>query len=66
MPRLAEILGVSVDELMQNNSSKENGKIAAANLLPLIFKAVALAMGVAAAVLSVMDEIDSRAGVLAT
>lgn len=64
MPRLAEILGVSVDELMQNNSGKENGKTAAANLLPLIFKAVALAMGVAAVVLSVMDEIDSRTGIL--
>lgn len=64
IPKLAELFGVSVDELMQvktepktNAEIKDSGK-----LVNLILKAVALAMGVAAAVLSFMNELDVQSG----
>ena len=59
-PRLAEILGVSIDELMQSNVEKkvESGKID--DVVGLILRSIALAMGVAVTVLSIMDALDTR------
>ena len=68
MARLAGIFGVSVDELMQvkagTNRNPKEGRLY--DTLQLILKAVAVAMGVAAAVLSLMNKIEanSAAGML--
>ncbi len=69
IPKLAEVFGVSVDELMQikaesqseTESECEAGK-AITPLVQLILKAVALAMGVGVAVLSVLNELDVNSG----
>ena len=68
MARLAGIFGVSVDELMQvkagTNRNPKEGRLY--DTLQLVLKAVAVAMGVAAAVLSLMNKIEanSAAGML--
>ncbi len=61
IPRLAEIFGISVDELMQ---VKERGKEenTAENITELILKVIPLAMGVAVTALSVMKQIDVYSG----
>ena len=62
LPRLAEILGISTDELLQAKAEADGEKPAAkkaADLIPLICKAVTLAMGVAVVVLSVLGELDT-------
>lgn len=59
LPKLAQILGVTVDELMQSPApEKKEGN----PLVPLIFRGVALAMGVAVVVLSVLKQIDVYSG----
>lgn len=62
LPKLAEIFGVSVDELMQVKAeSKGEGKNEkVTEMLNLVFKGVALAMGVAVAVLSFLDQIEAK------
>lgn len=64
IPKLAELFGVSVDELMQvNTEARTNAEIKdSGNLINLILKAVALAMGVSTAVLSFMSELDVQSG----
>ena len=57
LPRLAELLGVSTDELMRGAAPKETAR---SGMLGLAFKAAA--MGIAAAVLSVLDALDTRSG----
>lgn len=68
LPKLAEIFNISVDELMQVKSdTKENEDHAGiAELIQLVLKGVALAMGVAVAVLSFMGKVetDSAIGML--
>ena len=56
-PKLAEILEVSVDELLQANSPKEEKK-EKEDIVGLVLKAVPLALGVAVAVLSSFRQID--------
>ncbi len=64
MPNLAALLGVSVDELMQikkrTPTSKENLK----EIIDMIFKAVALAMGIAVIVLSVLNKLAIESGIV--
>lgn len=57
--KLAEILGVSVDELMQNKTNiKENES--SNDIVETVFKAVGAAMGIAVVVLSVLGELDTK------
>lgn len=60
LPRLAEIFQVSVDELMQGRAeAKEKpNHNTAAQIVNLALKGVALAMGVAVAALSALNEIE--------
>lgn len=60
IPKLAEIFGISVDELMQvKTESKKNAeKKDIKSLIFLVLRCIALAMGVAVAVLSIMNKID--------
>lgn len=64
-PKLAEIFDVSVDELMQvKPGAKENENYAGiAEIVQTALKGVALAMGVAVVVLSIMEQIETNAAV---
>lgn len=63
LPTLAEVLGLSLDELMQGKSKTLPQKEAAGALVNTILRAVALAMGVAVAALSVLDVLDEKAAI---
>lgn len=61
LPRIAELFGLSVDDLMRNSSMTKDSRNKSINdLVMLILRAVALAMGVAVAVTSILDAIDSE------
>lgn len=55
LPKLAEVLGVTVDELMQTKINPRSEKKSWENILDLILKAVPLAMGVVLIVMSILD-----------
>ena len=62
LPRLAEIFGISVDELMQGKEqtgSQTTGEKAA--LVDVILKGIAAAMGIAVAVLTILKQLDTSA-----
>ena len=59
LPKLAQILGVSVDELMHSKTVEKKEQNA---LVLLICRGVALAMGVATVVLSILKQIDVYSG----
>ena len=62
LPKLAEVLGTSVDELLEVRTAAqqepEPSKVPA--LVELVLKAVALAMGVGVIALTIMDEVEPR------
>ena len=62
LPNLADILGVTVVELMQIKKEAENPSQSVQDIIQLIFKAVPMAMGVAVVVLSVMGELEIQTG----
>lgn len=62
IPKLAEILGVSLEELMDAKSVPTTGHKGAGYLVNIILKAVPVAMGVAVVVTSLLGELDVRSG----
>lgn len=61
IPRLAEVLGISVEELMTSAPKREEPQESEVErIVGLVLKAVPMAMGVAVTVLSTMDRIDTR------
>lgn len=60
LPVLAEVLGVTIDELMQVKSEKKSTEGKISEILDTVFRGVALAMGVAAAVLSILDALKAK------
>lgn len=63
IPKLAEIFGVSVEDLMQNRlESQREEKKDITPLVHMILKAIALAMGVSVVVLSILTELDVNSG----
>lgn len=63
IPKLAEVFGISVDELMQIKAeSKDETKKDITSMVHTILKAIALAMGVGVVVLSILKELDSNSG----
>ena len=67
LPKLAEELGTSVDELLQAKTAAQEAatesdatRKKAAALVELVLKAVALAMGVGVVALTIMDEVEPR------
>ena len=62
IPKLAEILDISVEELMQAKAVPANGHKGAGYLIDIILKAMPLAMGVAVTVTSILGELDIKSG----
>ena len=62
IPKLAEILGVSVEELMNAKTIPTTGHKGAGYLINIILKAVPVAMGVAVIVTSLLGELDMKSG----
>lgn len=66
LPKLAEELGTSVDELLQAKTAAQEAATESdatrkkAALVELVLKAVALAMGVGVVALTIMDEVEPR------
>jgi len=63
LPKLAEIFGMTIDELMQCDSPQvpmEN--VEYKSVVKLILKVIPLAMGAAVIVLSIMKQLDMNAG----
>ena len=59
-PHLAEILGVSVDELMQSKSEKKMENKSIGETVSLVLKCVAVGMGVGVVALSIMNKIEIK------
>ena len=69
LPTLAEILGVSVEELMQIKKEaaeeEETPKVSKiAEIMEIAPKAVAMAMGVAVSVLTILDTLDVKSAMI--
>ncbi len=61
--KLADILDVSVEELLKvKKQDYSNNKIK--DLINLIFKAVAIAMGVAVVVLNILNKLDVKSSII--
>lgn len=61
-PKLAEILHVSVEELMQIKERPSSQEKSIREIVNTACKGVALAMGIAVVVLSILGELDSKTG----
>lgn len=61
LPKLAQILEISVDELMHTGTVPKP-RNNTAQIVDLVLKAVPLAMGVAVTVLTVLDELPVQSG----
>ena len=62
-PRLAEILHVSVEELMQSGTGAPVEK-SMSEMVRVALKGIALAMGIAVVVLSVLGKLDAKTGMV--
>ncbi|WP_314793407.1 helix-turn-helix transcriptional regulator [Gemella sanguinis] len=62
LPKIAEIFGVSVEELMNAKSIPGNRHKGAPYLLNIILKAVPTAMGIAVVVSSLLGELEMKSG----
>lgn len=62
IPKLAEILGVSVEDLLQAKAAPVPASNGVDKIVDLILKAVPLAMGVAVIVTSLLGELDMKSG----
>ena len=64
IPNLAEILGVSVEELMQVKKEAEAPVSKVTEIMEIAPKAVAMAMGVAVTVLTILNVLDVKSGMV--
>ena len=62
IPKLAQILGISIEELMTAKPAETSGHRGGDYLLDLILKAVPLAMGVAVTVTAILGGLDMTSG----
>ena len=60
IPGHAELLGISVEELMNAKAIPEHGHKGASYLLNIILKALPTAMGIAVVVISLLGELDRK------
>ena len=64
LPNLAEVLGVSVEELMQVKKEAEAPVSKVAEIMEIAPKAVAMAMGIAVTVLTILNALDVKSGMV--
>ena len=64
IPNLAEILGVSVEELMQTKKEVGAPVSKVAEIMEIAPKAVAMAMGIAVTALTILNELDAKSGMV--
>ena len=64
IPNLAEILGVSVEELMQIKKEAEAPVSKVAEIMEIAPKAVAMAMGIAVTALTILNALDVKSGMV--
>ena len=64
IPNLAGILGVSVEELMQTKKESTAPVNKVSEILETAPKAIAMAMGIAVTVLTVLDALDAKSGMV--
>ena len=64
LPNLAEILGVSVEELMQIKKEAETPVSKVAEIMEIAPKAVVMAMGIAVMVLTILKALDVNSGMI--
>ena len=64
LPDLAEILGVTVDDLMQIKKEAEAPVSKVSEIMDLAPRAVAMAMGIAVTVLTVLDAVDLKSAMV--
>ena len=62
-PHLAEILHVSVNELMQIKTSPSPSQKRIHEIANMVFRSIALAMGIAVVVLSILGALDAKTGI---
>lgn len=62
IPQLAEILGISVEELLNAKASPAPKSKDTEYIITLILKIIPLAMGIAVAVTALLDKIDVKSG----
>ena len=65
IPKLADIFGMTTDELMQikTESAHTEEKAERGNIISLILRAVCIAMGIAVTVLSILGELDTNTAI---
>ena len=64
IPNLAEVLGVSVEELMQVKKEAEVPVSKVSQIMEIVPKAVAMAMGVAVTALTILNALDVKSGMI--
>lgn len=62
LPRLSQILDLSVEELLSGKPAQPSGHRGATYLIPIILKAIPLAMGIAVTVTSLLGTLDVQDG----
>ena len=62
IPKLAQILGISLEELMDAEPARKPGGEKAEQVLDVALKAIPMAMGIAVTVLAILGEIDMQSG----
>ncbi|MBQ7335911.1 MAG: helix-turn-helix transcriptional regulator [Clostridia bacterium] len=62
IPKLAKILGISVDDLMNAKAIPSSGHKGAGYFINIVLKAVPLAMGIAVAVTALLGALDVKSG----
>ncbi|MBQ6936633.1 MAG: helix-turn-helix transcriptional regulator, partial [Clostridia bacterium] len=62
IPKLAEILGISIEELIKSNPQNNTKNRKIDYLIDLILKAVPMALGVCVVVTSILDELPVNSG----
>lgn len=64
IPRLAEVLGTTVEQLMKGENKESPAGKKVQEIINLTLKAVPLAMGIAVTVLTVLDQLNFKSGMI--
>ncbi len=64
IPKLAEILGTTVEQLMQGEGKESPAGEKVQEIVSLVLKAVPLAMGIAVTVLTILGKIETKSAMI--